>query len=413
MTVKPAVDPRALSSTLGTAIRIAQRMGLHDETSNIRYAALEAELRRRLWWSIILFDARISEMTEFKVGQLLPTWDCKPPANANDFDLRSEMRIAPEVQSVVSEALFAVVRGEFGDFTRHSAFHLDFINPGLKTMAHKHSTSALQIDEYTAFERKIEQKYLRHCDPHNPLHFMTIWWARGQLARTRFIMDLSESAATMAQRTDAQRDASTSHALAMLDCDTHLMNSKCITGFRWLIYLSFPFPAYVHVVQYLRRRPISELASTAWDIMSANCAARFIDIEIRDNPMERKHFAFFKIFAAVVLQAWAAREAANVSIESNSAEATPLIVTQIKSKLAFAEGRVSDDATARLDDLKISNMDPVQSTDFDTGVDLDMNGDMLGNSPFSMMYFQPPLGVTAEDWGWPTANLHPMTGLRW
>lgn len=105
MTVKPSVDPRALSSTLGSAIRIAQRMGIHDESANIKFPALEAELRRRLWWSLILFDARISEMTEFKLGQLLPTWDCRVPLNANDHDFRVGMKTPPDVHGFTSEAM--------------------------------------------------------------------------------------------------------------------------------------------------------------------------------------------------------------------------------------------------------------------------------------------------------------------
>jgi hypothetical protein len=49
---------------LAAAIRIAQRMGLHNESTYTRYTAVEAEMRRRLWWSLVIFDHRMCEMSD-------------------------------------------------------------------------------------------------------------------------------------------------------------------------------------------------------------------------------------------------------------------------------------------------------------------------------------------------------------
>lgn len=77
--MKPEADPRSISALLGVALRIAQRIGLHSEAANTKHSILEAELRRRLWWSLVHFDARVSEMTEIKLSMLVPTWDCRIP----------------------------------------------------------------------------------------------------------------------------------------------------------------------------------------------------------------------------------------------------------------------------------------------------------------------------------------------
>ncbi|KAF2024203.1 hypothetical protein EK21DRAFT_79179 [Setomelanomma holmii] len=401
MSVKPLTDPRSLSAILGVAIRIAQRMNIHDETANGKHQPLEAELRRRLWWSLVLFDARISEMTEFRLGLLLPTWDCKTPSNVSDFDLRPEMKTPPEVSNITSEALFAVVRSELGDFLRHSSYHLDFINPALKPIAKRGN-------ELDTLERSIEGKYLQKCDPQNPLHYMTIWWARGQIAKYRFIKQLSECSKSTkpAQLTDAQRDAGFSYALTMLECDSKLMTSKAVMGYRWLVYLNFPFPAYVHVVQDLRRRPLGEHAQVAWEIMSENCAVRFMDIENRDNPMERKGNAFFKIFAGIVLQAWSAREAALAG--SSAMELPPLVVTQIKSRLADMDG-VTPEAGA------IHNLGPAFSTamDISPSYSIGTSSSMDANQDMFMMNMQPQMGFGTTAWGWPTGTYHQMLGNGW
>ena len=95
-----------------------------------------------------------------------------------------------------------------------------------------------------------------------------------------------------------------------------LMTSPLIKNFRWIVYLNFPFPVYVHLVQALKRRPLGEHADRSWQAMSDNCAARLMDIEVKDSPVETKpKNPFFTIFAGLVLQAWSAREAVSAQSE--------------------------------------------------------------------------------------------------
>ena len=193
---------------LGIAIRIAQRMGTHSETANCAYGTLEAEMRRRLWWSLILFDARIGELADGKTATLLPTWDCRTPLNVNDSELRAEMKVPPANQSRPTEALFAVVRSVMGEFIRHTNFHLDFTNPALKPIDKtKQYNSSSEKSEILELEQLAQEKYLRFCDEENPLHFMTIWTVRGYLARYRLVEFYSQCSTEAAHPTEARRDA--------------------------------------------------------------------------------------------------------------------------------------------------------------------------------------------------------------
>ena len=144
---------------LGVAIRIARRMGIHSESALARCTAVEAEMRRRLWWSLILFDTRIGEVASSKTTTLDPTWDCKIPLNVNDSDLRPEMKDPPANQANPTEALFAVVRSELGEFIRHSVFHLDFSSPALKPIAKNlQNGPAPAADEVIKLEEVIENQ---------------------------------------------------------------------------------------------------------------------------------------------------------------------------------------------------------------------------------------------------------------
>lgn len=286
------------------AFRIAHRMSIANEAINAKHSVFEGEMRRRLWWAMVLYDSRISEMTDYKTTQLVPTWDCKIPLNVNDFDIRPEMTTRPNDQETSTEALFAVVRGAIGNFIRYNAWHLDFVNPMLRHVAKATQQSFDPYDDnLNGLENIIENRYIKHCNSENPLHYMTTWWARNYLAKYRFFLYCSRHSKSPDDQSTNQRDAIHSYALRMLECDTALMSSPLTKGYRWLIQFHFPFPAYVRIVQDLRQRPLGPQADKAWDIMNANYAVRFVDMEPSANLL-------FKLFASTVLQAWTARHAA-------------------------------------------------------------------------------------------------------
>ncbi|KAL1606245.1 hypothetical protein SLS60_003647 [Paraconiothyrium brasiliense] len=325
LSTKPRAEPRSLSTNLGIAIRLAQHMGLHSESLNLKHTALEAELRRRLWWSLVLLDARVSEMSDFKCGALLPGWDCKPPSNIHDFDLGTETKTAPAPHDMITEATFTVVRCELANFVRHSGYWLDFNNTCLRPLARRAPAgSAPNGDELAVIEKIVEERYLRSCNPANPLHFMIMWMARGYLAKNRMLAHYARHSRAPATQTEAQRDLALGYALTLFECDTRLLTSPLTKVFTWfcMTVLQFPFQAYIHVVQDLHRRPTGRLAGRAWSVMSANYTVRFTNWMGDDNnPLAN-------IISRIVLQAWAARKAAVPS----EAESVPSIVESMNRR---------------------------------------------------------------------------------
>ncbi|KAJ5448398.1 Transcription factor [Penicillium cf. griseofulvum] len=323
VSIRPITDPASLSSLLSVAIRIAQRIGIDNESMYDKCSALEAEMRRRLWWSLIIFDNRICEMSDYKTASLAPTWDCRLPLNIYDSELRPEMKTAPAESNRPTEMVFAVVRSELANFVRHGAFHLDCINPFLSTIAHR-STTIDEAEGLMALEKTIEDKYLAFCNPENPMHFMTIWTTRGYLAKARLLQHYSRYLSASVPQTDTQRSGGISHALRMLECDTKLMTSPLTKGYLWFVHFHFPFPAYIHLLQDLKNMPVEEHADQAWEVMSNNYEARIMDTKHDDRP-------FFIIFSRIVFQAWQARE--QVSREKERPLVPPRIVLDIREKI--------------------------------------------------------------------------------
>ncbi|KAF4241329.1 hypothetical protein CNMCM6805_002429 [Aspergillus fumigatiaffinis] len=328
VSVSPQTDPRSLSSMLAAALRIAQRMGLHNESTYTRYTAVEAEMRRRLWWSLVIFDHRMCEMSDYKVTTLTPTWDCRIPLNINDFEIRPDTNSCPPNSEKPTEALFAVVRSELADLIRHTTFHINFVNPVLGAVAKAKDPRHMCISadgEMLTIQKEIEEKYLAFCDPADPLHYMTIWTTRGYLARNRLLEHYARHLSSPAtQQTDAQRNAALFYALEMLECDTRLRVSPLTSRYRWLVDFHVPALAYIHVLNDLKKRPTESHAGKAWQAMSENYEAR----AMHPKPSGQ---GVFTVFARVVLQAWGARE---IFLRQRGMPVeTPQIVLDIRNKV--------------------------------------------------------------------------------
>ena len=363
-------------------------MGIHSETNLAECSILEAEMRRRLWWSIVTFDHRINEVSSSRSSALDPTWDCRIPLNVNDSDLRPEMKEPPVMQATSTEAVFVVARSGFWDCLRHTIFHLDFTNPALKPLAKKHESSSDDGD-MAQLEKTVESRYLKFCDPENPLHFMTLWSLRGQMTKSRLLEHLSSH--SHSTQTDLQLDAATFYALILIECDTKIMTSPLTKRFRWFNRFYFPFPAYLQISQDIKLRPGNKQTPQAWKTLSDNHEAWFDDQPGEVNPV-------YQVFAKVVLQAWEACEATYK--QSGTVMAPPKIVLSIRAIQAEKSRQVQKGAAdyaitnvTGIDGLAISTMMPVvydnQRLPFSTGLSNDFTEmrpelyyDITGQAPF-------------------------------
>ena len=373
-------------------MRIAQRLGLDNEATFAKCSVLEAEMRRRLWWSLVMFDNRMCEMSHYGSSSLTPIWRCNLPSNLNDADLRGEMREAPKPYDRPTEAIFVAIRCEVGDFIRHSSFHLDLTNPAMKPLARRSQHGAVtEAEEMVMFADMLEDKYIRLCELENPLHFVAAWSTRGFVARIRLLEHYAASSRSTTPVTDEHRDAAVGHALRMLKCDTELMTAPHVKRFVWFAHVHFPAPAYIHIIQDLKKRPLQSQADKCWAAMGSNYEARFKHEHPGMNP-------FFGILTNIILQAWQVREKALA--DNDQPLGTSSMVEDIRQKTQRPSGfeqagdpvsiasRCRNDASflpdatgcPRLDSATVQNGQPTSS--FQTG-----GYSSMLDQDFDMTYF--------------------------
>lgn len=179
---RPDIDPRSLNASVGLAVRLAERMSLHDEATNAAHTPFEAERRRRLWWSLMLYNQRVCMMVDCRAAMLTPTWTCKVPANVNDGDLRPAMTRAPTPVIGATDAWFLVSRCVIADWARYCRFHIKYVNAALLPLARDPAESSPPgTSELAPLEALLEESFFAHVDLDNPLQYMTLWGARASL----------------------------------------------------------------------------------------------------------------------------------------------------------------------------------------------------------------------------------------
>ena len=320
-------------------------------------------MHRRLWWTLVLFDARIGELTrDSKTSPLALPWNARIPLNVSESDLQPGSKETPMATSTCSDALFVVVRAELANFMRHVDFYRMVINPAIELgavdMRPTTESSLGRPKTVATLEQAIEDKYLRYCDPQIPLHYMTMWTTRSSLAKYR-IMEMYTGAAGQ-----VSVDTFTFWAIRWLECDTRLLTSPLTSGFGWMVNMYFPFPAYIQVLHDLRRRPTSKQAARGWEAVSANFASHitsgddypsmFVAVGGRENP-------FFEVLLNLVVLSWEPREAA---LSQDGAEVEiPWVVAHLRRLSAEARQDKNKSAAAggppppSLDENLMSAMD--------------------------------------------------------
>ena len=176
-----SVDPRSLFCLTGVVVRIAQRMGLSTDGTKYGLLPYEVEMRRRLWWNILLMDIRAARLSGAGGMVMDYSSNTKFPSNINDSDLFPGMRDAPAERTGVTDMIFLRIQCEEAEFRNQWASQLiGSLVTGKKLSVMERATDQL--------EERFEKQYLAHCDPSVPLHYMSLMSARSLICKIRMVL---------------------------------------------------------------------------------------------------------------------------------------------------------------------------------------------------------------------------------
>ena len=288
-------------------------MGINFDGTSYGLPPFEIEMRRRLWWQIILLDNRVGELSGSGCTIFTHAWTTKLPLNVNDSDLFPDMRDPPVEHSGVTEMIYVLQRCESIEFLRR-----------MKDVPV--SDTALTDKAALEFEEVLEKKYLNRCDPQVPLHLISTLMARSGICKLRMGRRRPHLMASGASISNEDRDKLFLLSLRMLENHNIMMGNPALKRFLWHIYTNFPFPAHVYLLCVLRYRTTDELADRAWEVF-----AESFDRRMNHQFAKRSDSALHLALANLTVKAWEAREAALQLFQP--AVPTPRFISYFRQKL--------------------------------------------------------------------------------
>ncbi|KAI9771940.1 MAG: hypothetical protein M1835_006333, partial [Candelina submexicana] len=301
LSVRGDYDPRSFWILTGVAVRIGQRMGLHRDGASLGLSIFDVEMRRRLWWQIMILDGRAAQLAGTGLSVLDRLTDTKAPLNINDSDLYPNMREPPVEHTGVTEMIFTLVRCEIGNHLHRSGNKS--YDGGWKQLGDPTVPLADKDKGIDELEGRIESKFLRYCDPVIPLHLLSTILAKSAVSKMRLVAhhprQYKDKGASLPQ---PEKDMLLDLSLKMLEWDS-MQSDKIVQRFLWHIKNHFQFDSLLYLLVELRTCTTGSLPDRAWPAINKA-------FENHPEMMTSSSNALYVAIRRLTLKAWEAREAA-------------------------------------------------------------------------------------------------------
>ncbi|KAF4837906.1 Aurofusarin cluster transcription factor aurR2 [Colletotrichum tropicale] len=323
----------------GVLIRIAQKMGLHRDGDSLNLTPYETEMRRRLWWQIIMLDTKYAMVSGF-CDTLLPwNWDTKTPQNVNDADLFPGSTEPVQPREGPTEMAFCLLLYEVGRFiveNRIPDFEAVVLGAMENESPESQATNLATLAKYRTLVDNLDSRLIalekKYCDPlAGNIHIVATKIRSMIIDKMRTMMipmrELPEWGTEIFNVQDNMFRISLMHHEHNVELYEFMEN----TGFVWFFKLHFQIDVFIVMAGQLYKRPTGRLADRAWKVID-----RVYQFHEELWDMSRKENVQLGIY---MLKAWRARERSLVQL--GMPYETPLAVPRLQDIVPQSNSEVS------------------------------------------------------------------------
>lgn len=264
-------------SLTALVFHLAQTMGLHRDGSIFGLKPFETELRRRLWWHICILDSRSSEYHGCEPIVHESAFDTRVPLHINDSDLFPGMVQPPTERDEATDMTLCMIRCE----SLKTGWKISLGRPRLpKRPGEAAGGSGLSLQDRQTLveelEKKLQTKYLRHCEESGPRFMIASLVARLIVARFTLMVyypaNIIRSGVDSSAGQDSlgppvhlsMRDGLFTTSIEALELCGILLTSKDISHWTWYSKTHIQWHAVAFVLSELCSRPPSDECDRAW-----------------------------------------------------------------------------------------------------------------------------------------------------
>ncbi|KAL4954141.1 fungal-specific transcription factor domain-containing protein [Aspergillus filifer] len=246
---------------VGLAIGMALKMGFNQDGESLGQPPFEVEMRRRLWWQILILDMRMAEDGRSEPCILESSFNTRLPSNIADTDLHPDMSRLPVCDQGRTEMLYSLVRFEISYFARQIVFTDGFGDANAyATLSSDQKHEAIKL-----FEDRIQNQYLSECDESVPLDHITTRSARLILAKLKL---MTTDRIAVDNVSPAQRGMSLKGWIKILKDAENLRRYEAYEAGKqwlWLFQTYIEWDALARLLLHLRADPVEDEDHQGWD----------------------------------------------------------------------------------------------------------------------------------------------------
>ncbi|VUC23043.1 unnamed protein product [Clonostachys rosea] len=302
----------------GVMVRMALKLGLHRDGSSLDITPFEAEMRRRLWWRIMVSETKFSLASGY--GEPLKIKDCDTqlPHNVNDADLYPSFMEPVQSREAPTEMALCLLLYHFCQFaieTRITDLHTLSHGFGAeKSQARDHALTTYKDMVQNLNAQLLASNYI---DPSvSGVHLMA------DKFRACIVGDLLSIMVPMHDLPEWGTEIFSPEDNLFRICLTHFEHHFDMyeqikdTSFLWFPRVQFETDAMLYIASQLQNRTQGSLVDRSWKLLE--CAYRWHpelwDMSLKDNVT----------LGLAILRAWRQREK-NIGTPGLSSDAPSII----------------------------------------------------------------------------------------
>lgn len=342
-------------------------MGLHRDGELLGLKPFETEMRRRLWWQIIMVDAKYAMLSGLSHTLLPRGWDTKEPKNISDEDLVPSATEPIQDKDGPTDMILVIVVFKIARnlITLPGIETILLINEMESTMGSS-GPNREKVQEYRRVVRDLnkdlDEVLTRFSAPDaGPLHVLA------RHLKSHLMGKLSALTNPPANNPDWGTEVfdHTSNAFKLaVDTTGHAVEQYKMAsypGWDWFSRLHFQLDIFAYLVGQLCHRTTGQLVDKAWQVVE--------DVyKYHPEFYETSNRMYYQL-AHFIFKAWRKREAA-VRSRSGRTPETPRCVQKLRLLMPS-----SDDSSVKSEADKTPNNDI-----FNTFASHSANGGGVGSS---------------------------------
>jgi hypothetical protein len=235
---------------------MAHYLGLHRDGAQFKHLTpFEVEIRRRVWWVVVLLDVRASEDQGTEITIKKGSFDTKLPLNVNDVDIDPTAEDAPTPRSGVTDVSFLRAASGNADIAiQVMAAKIDGDLAGCKEQ------NRLLNEVYAGYERE----YLQHVpSTGNNVYWVAATAARVVLGKLTLLVYLPLLFSSVSEKgSEELRVKLLISAIEVAELN-HALNEHS-RRWRWIWQVHTHWYAFVYLLLETSRRPWSPIIERAW-----------------------------------------------------------------------------------------------------------------------------------------------------